>query len=83
MTQLLLSNVPWNCEEAELRQWIEPRGFPVSSIRVIRDLVANGSPAFAYVTLHDSSQIGEAIEVLHGQKLKGHIVQVQVGSRRR
>lgn len=83
MTQLLFSNVPWNCEEADLRRWIESSGFSVKSIHVIRDLVANGSPAFAYVTLHDSAQIRDAIEVLHGQKLRSHVVQVQIGARRR
>jgi RNA recognition motif-containing protein len=78
MSQLFLSNVPWDCHEAEVRQWIETRGFPVDSIHVIRDLVANASPAFAYVTLHDNSQNGEAISALNGQKLKDRILQVKV-----
>ena len=78
MSQLFLSNVPWNSKEAEVRQWIETRGFPVVSVHVIRDLVANASPAFAYVTLQDNSQNEMAIKALNGQKLKDRIVKVTV-----
>jgi RNA recognition motif-containing protein len=78
MSQLFLSNVPWNCKEAEVQQWIETRGFRVDAVHVIRDLVANASPAFAYVTLSENSQNDKAIKVLNGQKLKDRIVKVKV-----
>jgi RNA recognition motif-containing protein len=78
MSQLFLSNVPWNIKEAEVQQWIETRGFRVDAVHVIRDLVANSSPAFAYVTLRDNSQNERAIKALNGQKLKDRIVKVIV-----
>jgi RNA recognition motif-containing protein len=78
MSQLFLSNVPWNSKEAEVRQWIETRGFPVDSVHVVRDLEANASPAFAYVTLQDNSQNEMAIQALNGQKLKDRVVKVTV-----
>ncbi len=78
MSQLFLSNVPWNCKEVEVQEWIETRGFRVEAVRIIRDLVANASPAFAYVTLRYKSQNEKAIKVLNGQRLKDWIVKVQV-----
>jgi len=78
MSQLFLSNVPWNCKEAEIQQWIEARGYRVDSIHVIRDVVANVSPAFAYATLRDNSQNENAIQALNGQKLKDRNVKVKV-----
>ena len=77
MSQLLLSNVPWNCQESEVRLWVESNGFPVAAVHVIRDLVTNASPAFAYVTLRDNTQIISAIRALHGQKLKDRTMQVE------
>jgi RNA recognition motif-containing protein len=77
MTTLFLSNVPHNCEEAEVRHWIESRGFPVYSVRIVRDIVAGVSPGFGYIGLQDSRQQFDAIRALHGQDLKGRAVQVK------
>jgi hypothetical protein len=44
---LFFINVPYNCSDRELHEWIESRGIEVVSIRMIRDLVAGVSPAFA------------------------------------
>src|SRR5215510_8055987 len=51
MTRLFLTNIPYDCEETDLQQWIEARGFDVESVRLIRDLVAGVSPACGYVSL--------------------------------
>ena len=40
MTKLFLTNIPYDCEDAELRRWFESQGFDVNSLHVIRDLVA-------------------------------------------
>jgi RNA recognition motif-containing protein len=77
MTSLFLSNVPHDCEDAELRRWIESRGIPVYSIRIVRDLVAGVSPAFGYIALQDGAQEFEAIRVLDGQDLKGRALRVK------
>jgi RNA recognition motif-containing protein len=76
-TMLYFINVPHNCSEKELREWIESRGIRTESIRLIRDLVAGVSPAFAYVELQDNSRLKEAVGLLHGKLLRTHIVQVQ------
>ena len=82
MPQLFISNVPWNCDEPELRQVFESKGFGVDSIRFVRDLVTHVSPAFAYVTLHDGTLNAAAIKATHGQKLKSSILKVQEDRRR-
>lgn len=76
MSTVFVSNVPHNCEDAELRQWVEASGFEVKAIRVIRDLVAGVSPAFAYVVLSDVAEL-TAIQQLNGQSFKGRVLCVQ------
>ena len=34
MPTLFLSNIPYDCHDAELRQWIEMRGFQVRPVRL-------------------------------------------------
>jgi len=77
MSSLFLSNVPYNCEEAELLHWIEMRGFAVDSVRIVRDMVAGVSPGFGYVALRDNDLDAQAIKELNGQSLKGRVVEVK------
>ena len=51
MGTLFLVNVPHNCSDAELVEWIESSGITVKKVRVIGDLVAGVSPSFAYVDI--------------------------------
>jgi len=76
MSRLFLTNIPYDCPDAELQRWIEAQGLNVDSIRVIRDLVAGVSPAFAYVSLRGNRQV-DAIKLLDGQDLKGRKLQVR------
>ena len=69
MSTLFMMNVPYNCTESELKDWVEAAGIPVNSVRLIRDLVAGVSPAFAYVDISDKAKIIEAVE-----KLNGHVI---------
>lgn len=68
--QLFFMNLPYNCSDRELKEWIESRGFKTGSIRIIRDLVAGVSPAFGYAVLIDDAQIGEAVIALDGKKMR-------------
>ena len=69
MSTLFMMNVPHNCTESELQVWVEAAGIKVKSVRLIRDLVAGVSPAFAYVDISEQAAIAEAVE-----KLNGHII---------
>ena len=77
MAELFLSNIPFDCQESELQLWVESHGFRVRSVRLIRDLVAGVSPAFAYVTLNETARYLEAIHALNAQPLRGSVVHVK------
>ena len=73
--RLLLSNVPPSCRDEYVRRWVEARGYRVSSVRVIRDVVSGTSPSFAYVQLMNSGKLDEAVRALNGQTLEGRTIQ--------
>jgi RNA recognition motif-containing protein len=77
MSKLFFVNIPYNCSDRELQEWVESRGIKTRSIRIVRDLVAGVSPAFGYVELKDDSQIPEAVSVLNGKKMRNQIVLVR------
>ena len=74
--RLLFSNVPVDCRDESLRLWVEARGYRVSSLRLIRDLVSGSSPSFAHVQLMNSGNVEEAVRALDGQQLGGGKVHV-------
>src|SRR5262245_19914454 len=77
MSKLFLINIPYNCSDRELKEWVESRGIQTRSIRIVRDLVAGVSPAFGYVELNDASLVQEAVAVLNGKKMRNQTVQVK------
>jgi RNA recognition motif-containing protein len=74
--QLFFTNVPYNCSDRELKEWIESRGIDAVAVRIIRDLVSGVSPAFAYASLKDEAQIDVAISALNGKKMRNQIIAV-------
>jgi len=77
MTRLFLVNIPYNCTDRELQEFVEARGIVTRSIRIVRDLVAGISPAFGYVELKDETQIKDAIGILNGKKMRSQTVTVK------
>ena len=77
MSRLFLSNIPCDCQEVELRQWVESYGFRVESIRVIQDSVSGVSPAFGYISLCESGDEADAVQSLNGQSLRGRTLLVK------
>jgi len=76
-SQLFFTNLPYNCSDRELKEWIESRGIETRSIRIIHDLVAGVSPAFAYADLKDHTQLLEAASLLDGKKMRNQTVSVK------
>jgi glycogen phosphorylase len=76
MSRLFLSNIPCDCHEAELRQWVESHGLKVQSIRLVQDSVSGVSPAFGYVWVNGATEVSDAIQVLNGKPLRGRILKV-------
>ena len=77
MSKLFFVNIPYNCSDHELQEWVEARGIKTRSIRIVRDLVAGVSPAFGYVELDDDSQIREAIATLNGKRMGNQTILVK------
>src|SRR5438270_13949787 len=77
MPKLFFINIPYNCSDRELQEWVESRGIHTRSIRIVRDLVAGVSPAFGYVELKDDTQVKEAIAILHGKKMRTQTILVK------
>jgi hypothetical protein len=77
MSKLFFVNIPYNCSDRELQEWVESRGIKTRSIRIVRDLVAGVSPAFGYVELKDDGQIPEAITVLNGKRMRNQTILVK------
>jgi len=77
MSKLFFVNIPYNCTDRELQEFVESRGIPTRSIRIVRDLVAGVSPAFGYVELKDETQIKEAISILNGKKMRTQTIVVK------
>ena len=82
-SQLFFVNIPYNCSDRELREWIESRGIETESVRIIRDLVAGVSPAFAYADLKDHTRLDEAMSVLNGKKMRNQTIMVKQSPARR
>jgi RNA recognition motif-containing protein len=77
MSKLFFINIPYNCSDRELQEWVESRGIMTRSIRIVRDLVAGVSPAFGYVELKDDTQIQEAISILNGKRMRNQTILVK------
>jgi RNA recognition motif-containing protein len=75
--ELFFTNIPYNCTDRELRDWIEARGIEAESIRIIRDMVSGASPAFAYAALKDYTQLEKAVSILNGKKMRTNTIVVK------
>ena len=81
MGTLFMVNVPHNCSDAELTEWVESSGIAVNKVRVIRDLVAGVSPSFAYVEIAEKVLVAEAVRKLNGQHIRERTIVVSEARR--
>lgn len=77
MSTLYFVNLPHDCTNSELKQWVEAYGIEITWVRIIRDRVAGVSPAFAYAGIKGTSWTGQAIHALNGQRLRNREVLVR------
>ena len=74
MAEIFLTNLPHDCSDPELRQWVESRGIEVKSTRIILDLEAGVAPAFGYVEIKDPDVVKTGAASLNGRKLRSNKV---------
>ena|SRR5579884_1795596 len=77
MNGLLIANIPYDCQEPELREWMEAKGCRVSSLRLISDLVTGTSPLFAQVQLWNAGETAKLARCLDGQPLRGRVLRAK------
>jgi RNA recognition motif-containing protein len=82
MGTLFFVNVPYNCSDVELAEWVEATGIAVRKVRVVRDLVALASPSFAYVEIPEQVPIADAVQKLNGHNIRERKVMVSEARRR-
>lgn len=77
MPTLFLINIPYNCSDVDLKNWVESRGLQTVSIRLVRDMVSGVSPSFGYIELNDRARVPEAISKLNGNRLWNQTILVK------
>ncbi len=82
MSTLFLVNVPHDCSDTELTEWVESSGIAVQKVRLIRDLVAGVSPSFAYVEIEEKMPVTDAVHLLNGHNIRERTIAVSVARRR-
>ena len=81
MSTLFMVNVPHNCSDVELTDWVESTGIAVKKVRMIRDLVAGVSPSFAYVEIEEKIPVSDAVQKLNGQHIRERTILVSEARR--
>ena len=76
MNTLFMVNVPHNCSDEELAQWVQSSGIEVERVRLIRDLVSGASPSFAYVDITEKIPLADAVSKLNGHNIRERVVMV-------
>jgi len=76
-------NVPHDCTDNELTEWVQSSGFGVKSVRVIRDMVAGVSPAFAYVDISEETGLNTAVQTLNGRNIRERVILVSKAAKGR
>jgi RNA recognition motif-containing protein len=76
VSTLFMVNVPHNCSDEELTDWVRSSGIEVKGVRVIRDLVSGASPSFAYVEITERTPIAVAVQTLNGHNIRERVIMV-------
>jgi hypothetical protein len=77
MDSILLTNIPHDCNEYQLQNWIEARGVRILGLRLIADLVSGTSTSFARAQLSNHDDAHRAVHVLDGQRLNTRVIRVK------
>jgi RNA recognition motif-containing protein len=82
MATLFMVNVPHNCTDKELSDWVESSGIEVKQVRLVRDLVAGVSPSFAYVEIAEKVRVADAVQTLNGHNIRERVIVVSEARKR-
>src|SRR5947199_10549288 len=77
MSSLLIANIPHDCEENEVHQWITERVIRILGLKLITDVVSHTSPSFAHVQLRNAADAESIAQLLDGQRWKNNVLRVK------
>lgn len=75
--RLFLSNIPYEAEERDLRDFFVEAGYLPSSVKLGKDRDTGNSRGFAFIDIESSKEGLRAIQDLDGQDFMGRRLNVQ------
>ena len=69
--RLYVGNLPYQCEEAQLRALFEQDGRQVEEVKIVTDRETGRPRGFAFVEMSTGSQAQAAVNALHGKPFGG------------
>lgn len=72
---IFVGSLPFNVEEADLREYFEEYG-EVSSVKIITDKFSGRSKGFGFVEMSSDESAQKAIDELNGAKIDGRSIVV-------
>jgi hypothetical protein len=85
-TKLFLGNLPFDADEKDVRLFFQENlgtTFNVKSIKIIRDWRNNQSKGYGFALFSDPMFATSAMEVCNGKPLKGRLIRVDQGQKKR
>jgi RNA recognition motif-containing protein len=69
--RLFVGNLPYQCEEAQLRSLFEQDGRQVEEVKIVADRETGRPRGFAFVEMATDDQARTAVEALNGKPFGG------------
>ena len=75
-TKVYVGNLPYQCDEEQLRALFETGGGAVTEVAIITDRMTGQPRGFAFVQMATEGDASKAIEALHGSIFGGRTLTV-------
>jgi cold-inducible RNA-binding protein len=75
-TKIYVGNLPYQCDEEQLRALFETDGRTVTEVAIITDRMTGQPRGFAFVQMATDDDAAKAIEALHGSIFGGRTLTV-------
>lgn len=75
-TKIYVGNLPYQCDEAQLRALFEADGRTVTEVAIITDRMTGQPRGFAFVQMGSDQDATKAIDALHGSIFGGRTLTV-------
>jgi RNA recognition motif-containing protein len=80
--RLYVGNLPYQCEESQLRALFEQDGRQVEEVKIVTDRETGRPRGFAFVEMASDAQAQAAVAALHGNPFGGRPLRVRAARER-